>query len=90
MSAIQGAGLGLRLVHFDATLDGPPEPVWFEVTADDFLMQGGLNRQLVAAIANRYPTALHGVSLSLGGTHPLAWDYLAQVKELNTALGAHW
>jgi uncharacterized protein len=41
-------------------------------------------------VAERYPVALHGVSLSIGSTDPLDLGYLAKVKRLADGVGAAW
>src|SRR6188472_3119909 len=33
---------------------------------------------------------MHGVSLSIGSTDPLDWDYLRELKALRQRIGAHW
>jgi uncharacterized protein (UPF0276 family) len=41
-------------------------------------------------VTERYPVALHGVSLSVGGTDPLDRLYLAELKELRDRTKARW
>jgi uncharacterized protein (UPF0276 family) len=42
------------------------------------------------AIRQHYPITLHGVSLSIGSTDPLNWDYLKQLKNLILHLEPAW
>jgi hypothetical protein len=41
-------------------------------------------------VAERYPVAMHGVSLSIGGTDPIDFEYLAKVKRLAREIRAKW
>src|SRR6185436_4139724 len=45
---------------------------------------------LLDRIAERYPVALHGVSLSIGSTDPLDQTYLDELKALRDRVGARW
>ena len=90
MDAIQGAGIGLRNPHFKDILGCQQTSLWFEVLADNFLIDGGLNLDLLMAVAERYPTVLHGVGLSIGSVSPLDWDYLQKLRKLMDGIGAKW
>jgi uncharacterized protein len=85
-----GLGLGLRNVHFDAILSGEPRDLWFEAISENFMDSGGPPRAVIRAIAERYPLALHGVSLSIGSTDPLDRDYLAALKRLAAEVRPAW
>jgi uncharacterized protein (UPF0276 family) len=41
-------------------------------------------------VCERYPVALHGVSMSIGSTQPLDFDYLRKLKGLAARTRAHW
>ncbi|PXA91341.1 hypothetical protein DMC47_25960 [Nostoc sp. 3335mG] len=85
-----GLGLGLRNVHFDAILAGESRDLWFEAISENFMDSGGRPRAVIRAIAERYPLALHGVSLSIGSTDPLDRDYLAALKRLAAEVQPAW
>ncbi len=68
-----GFGIGLRPVHYDAILASNPEVDWFEVISEDYLEPTGSALFYLDAIRERYPLAMHGVSMSLGSTDPLNW-----------------
>lgn len=87
---LQGFGLGLRPEHYRAILDAMPEVDWFEVITENYLVPGGTPLHFLDRIAARYPVVMHGVSLSIGGTDSLNWDYLNQVKALAKRIDAHW
>lgn len=83
---LSGFGLGLRTQHYPAILDDhqdrAPGVDWFEIISENYMDAGGAPRRNLMAIAERYPMAMHGVSLSIGGTDPLDMDYLASLKRL--------
>lgn len=62
------AGLGLKAEHYDAALACPAEGVWFEVHAENYMVDGGPRLAWLDAIRDRHPVSLHGVSLSLAST----------------------
>ncbi len=81
-----GFGLGLRPQHFPEILEdheGRAAGVdWFEAISDNFINVGGAPMRNLERVRERYPLALHGVSLSIGATEPLDMDYLAGLKAL--------
>ncbi len=87
-SALVGTGVGLRGPHVPALLAEAPDVPWFELLTDNHLADRGPLRFQAEAIASRYPVALHGVGMNLGGVDPLDSDYLARVGALADRLGA--
>ena len=85
-----GLGLGLRHVHFDHIVDHWPKVDWFEAISENFMDSGGRNRHLIRDVAERYPVVLHGVSLSIGSTDPLDFDYLQKLKTLASEVNPVW
>jgi uncharacterized protein len=85
-----GLGVGLRSVHFTHILENWPEVDWFEVISENFIDSGGRPRYVLDQVAERYPVVMHGVSLSIGSTDPLDFDYLARLKRLADAIQPHW
>src|SRR5947209_6112003 len=85
-----GLGVGLRNVHFRFILDNSPPVDWFEIISENFMDSGGRPRYLLDQIAERYPLVMHGVSLSIGSTDPLDFDYLKKLKRLADQVGALW
>ena len=77
-----GFGLGLRTEHYADILDGKPAVDWFEAVTENYLVAGGRPLHNLMRVRERFPVALHGVSLSIGSTGPLDLSYLAQVKAL--------
>jgi uncharacterized protein (UPF0276 family) len=85
-----GLGLGLRSVHFDEILNGPDQDIWFEAISENFMDSGGRPRAVIRAVAERYPVVLHGVSLSIGSSDSLDFDYLARLKCLADEVRPAW
>ena len=85
-----GLGVGLRVVHFDHILKQNPAVDWFEVISENFMDSQGRPRYVLEQIAERYPVVMHGVSLSIGSTDPLDFEYLGKLKRLAQAVGARW
>ena len=85
-----GIGVGLRSVHFSHILRHWPAVDWFEVISENFLDSKGRPRHVLEQIAERYSVVMHGVSLSIGSTDPLDFDYLAKLKRLSREVNARW
>ena len=85
-----GFGLGLRVEHYDAILSQSPEVDWFEALTENYLVPGGKPLHYLTRIRERYPVVMHGVSLSIGSTHPLDREYLSQVKALAARIEPEW
>jgi len=85
-----GIGIGLRTVHFGHILSQHPPVDWFEVLSENFLNTGGRPMYVLDQVVERYPVALHGVSLSIGSTHPLDLGYLKELKGLADRTRARW
>ncbi len=85
-----GIGVGLRTTHFNHILGVMPQVDWFEALSENFLDTGGRPAYVLDQIAERYPIVLHGVSLSIGGTDPLDYDYLKKLKALAARTKACW
>jgi len=85
-----GIGIGLRTVHFGEILSKHPAVDWFEVLSENFMDTGGRPLFILDKIVERYPVALHGVSLGIGNTDPLNREHLRKLKALAARTRAHW
>lgn len=85
-----GLGVGLRTVHFQHILEHRPAVDWFEIISENFMDSQGRPRYVLNQVAERYPLVMHGVSLSIGSTDPLDFDYLAKLKQLAGEVRARW
>lgn len=90
MTNLSGFGLGLRPRHYEAILRTRPRVDWFEALSENYMVPGGRPLHYLDRIRERYPVALHGVSLSIGSTDPLDRGYLAQLKALAARVQPAW
>ncbi len=78
------AGLGLKPEHFRDVTTLRPELGFFEVHAENYMVDGGPYHHFLGRIREHYPLSLHGVGLSIGGEEPLDafhLDWLARLIE---------
>lgn len=85
-----GFGLGLRPQHYDEILAGSPRVDWFEALTENYLIPGGKPLTMLDRVRERFPVVLHGVSLSIGSTDPLDYDYLKALRALATRVEPEW
>lgn len=85
-----GCGIGLRAHYYLEILNTLPPIDWFEIITEDFCLPGGRPMYYLDKVREHYPIVMHGVSLSLGSTDPLDFDYLNQVKILAERVNAAW
>jgi uncharacterized protein (UPF0276 family) len=85
-----GFGLGLRTEHFQDVIDNKPAIDWFEVVSENFMVDGGKPKHYLHSIREHYPMVMHGVSLSIGSTDPINFDYLRKLKVLTNELQPEW
>jgi uncharacterized protein len=87
---IRGFGMGLRPQHYTTLLQTRPALDWLEILSENYLVPGGKPLHFLDRIRELYPMVMHGVSLSIGSTAPLDFEYLAQLKALARRVGAAW
>jgi len=85
-----GFGLGLRPPHYTQIVETRPEVGWFEITSENFMVPGGRPLHWLDRIRSDYPIAMHGVSLSIGGTDPLDQQHLAGLQGLQRRVQPAW
>ena len=90
MKKLAGFGLGLRTPHYEAVLNEPHAIDWLEVITENYLVPGGRPLDYLERIRSRFPLVMHGVSLSIGSTDPVDFEYLAQVRALAARIEPHW
>lgn len=76
------AGLGLKPQHFRQILETPPDLGFFEIHAENYLVEGGPFHHFLSLIRERYPLSIHGVGLSIGAERPLDEAHLGRLAEL--------
>jgi uncharacterized protein (UPF0276 family) len=85
-----GVGVGLRTVHYAHVVARQPDVDWFEILSENYMQTEGRPLQFVDAVADRYPVAMHGVSLSIGSTDPIDRAYLEELRALRDRTRARW
>ncbi len=85
-----GIGIGLRAVHYSEIFASWPAIDWFEIISESFLKAGPRAMANLERILERYPVVMHGVSLSIGSSDPLNFDYLKQIKALAKKTKTPW
>ncbi len=86
-----GFGLGLRAEHYQDILERKPKNIdWLEILSENYMIDGGKPLYFLDAIRRDYPMVMHGVSLSLGSTDDLDFDYLGQLKQLMKRVEPRW
>jgi uncharacterized protein (UPF0276 family) len=85
-----GYGLGLRVEYYQELLDRPHSVDWLEIVSENYMVPGGLPLVWLERFRARFPLAMHGVSLSIGGTDPLDEGYLARLDALARRIEPAW
>lgn len=85
-----GYGLGLRPDHYESILSSDPDVDWFEVISENYMVAGGKPLYYLDQIKEKYPIVMHGVSLSIGSTDPIDYEYLDQLKALIDRVNPAW
>ena len=85
-----GFGVGLRRPHYAHILENRPAMDWFEVISENYMVAGGRPLEVLAAVRDRYPIVMHGVSLSIGSTDPLNTRYLKELRALARRFEPAW
>jgi uncharacterized protein (UPF0276 family) len=76
------AGIGLKPEHFRDILKNSPEVGFFEIHAENYMVDGGPFHHYLTRIRERYPLSVHGVGLSIGGEGPLDEAHLDRLAVL--------
>lgn len=76
------AGVGLKPEHFRDVLGMLPAIGFFEVHAENYMVDGGPFHHFLGRIRAHYPLSLHGVGLSIGGEGTLDEQHLDRLAEL--------
>jgi len=86
-----GFGLGLRTEHYEDILRLKPKQIdWFEILSENYMVDGGKPLYYLDAIRQDYPMVMHGVSMSLGSTDPINYEYLKDLRALIQRVEPMW
>lgn len=76
------AGLSFKPIHFEQAMACPAAGLWFEVHAENYMVDGGPRLAMLHALRQRFPLSFHGVGLSLAGADEPDPTHLARFKRL--------
>ena len=85
-----GFGLGLRTEHYNTILEAKPKVDWFEALSENYMIPGGKPLDYLDKIRANYPVVMHGVSLSIGSTADIDYNYLRDLKKLADRIQPAW
>ncbi|PKO49256.1 MAG: hypothetical protein CVU31_01835 [Betaproteobacteria bacterium HGW-Betaproteobacteria-4] len=77
-------GLGLKPEHFRTILATRPNLGFFEIHAENYMVDGGPFHRYLTQIRRDYPLSIHGVGLSIGGEGRLDEAHLDRLAALIT------
>ena len=75
-------GLGLKAPHYADASACSATGMWFEVHAENYMVEGGQRLAWLDAIRRDKPLSIHGVGLSLAGYAPPDQDHLQRLCNL--------
>jgi uncharacterized protein (UPF0276 family) len=78
-------GVGLRHAHYEQALSDlqiNKDIDFVELHAENFFAKGGIARELLIDISEKYAVSIHGTSLGLGSNMPVPQDILTQFAEV--------
>ncbi|MBI2277612.1 MAG: DUF692 domain-containing protein [Dechloromonas sp.] len=76
------SGLGLKPEHFRSILDTRPDLGFFEIHAENYMVDGGPFHHYLTRIRQDYALSIHGVGLSIGGEGRLDEAHLDRLAAL--------
>src|ERR1700752_3689665 len=77
------AGLSFKPVHYEQARACPAAGLWFEVHAENYMVDGGPRLTMLTALREQFPLSIHGVGLSLAGVGEPDPQHLESLKYLN-------
>jgi len=81
--SVTGFGIGLRREHYSHILnDGPVRAEWFESISENYMDSSGRPFHVLEKVRERFPVALHGVSMSIASADGVSEEYLKRLKAL--------
>ena len=72
-------GIGLKSQHYAEILEVKPPVSFFEVHAENYMVEGGAHHRFLGEIAEHYPLSVHGVGLSLGSAEGIDGGHLERL-----------
>lgn len=76
------AGVGFKPEHFEEAVASPADGLWFEIHAENYMVEGGPRLAMLEALCSAGPISLHGVGLSLASTGEPDPEHLSKLGNL--------
>ena len=76
------AGLSFKPIHLEQALACPAAGLWFEVHAENYMVDGGPRLATLEGLRTRFPLSIHGVGLSLAGAEKPDRAHLTRLRRL--------
>jgi len=82
-----GFGVGLRSQHYPYIMSHLDQGAslgvdWFEIISENYIDNHGYGRYVLDKLKEQYPLVMHGVSMNIGSSDPLNFEYLSKLKTL--------
>ena len=83
-----GFGVGLRSQHYPYIMSHLDQGAslgvdWFEIISENYIDNHGYGRYVLDKLKEQYPLVMHGVSMNIGSSDPLNFEYLSKLKTLS-------
>lgn len=75
-------GVSLKSQYYQLVLENAPSIAFFEIHAENYMVDGGAHHRFLEAIAERYPLSLHGVGMSLGSAEGISSEHIKRFRDL--------
>lgn len=85
-----GAGIGLRVPHYNHILSEKPPVEWFEIISENYLVDGGRPLAVLDKILEQYQVVMHGVSLYFGSPTKPDKTHIKKLKSLVRRTKTPW
>jgi uncharacterized protein len=76
------AGLGFKMEHLDEALASNEPGLWFEVHAENYMIDGGPRLAALTALRAQHPISVHGVGLSIASPDRPDPAHVARLRRL--------
>ncbi|HEY2482759.1 MAG TPA: DUF692 domain-containing protein [Caulobacteraceae bacterium] len=76
------AGLGFKTAHLTEALTAQADGLWFEVHAENYMVDGGPRLAALMALREARPLSIHGVGLSIASASSPDCHHLARLARL--------
>src|SRR5437763_1174237 len=85
-----GIGIGLRAPHYNHIVTRKPVCDWFEIIAENFMIDGGRPLHILHEILEQYKVVQHGVSMYFGSAEKPNREHLRRLRDLVKRTKTPW